>query len=150
MPLLSCNMGDYWTIYSPWYAHFSLPLADHIGCPWPLHPWWVQQSDSHLIVWSADFYYTSMQHCIHIWDIVCNYNNEVPSKLHMQIKSLMGTKVEWLYYILQAFNSGDLVRYRELCLVHKAALSSQPALLENEKKLLEKINILCLMEIIFR
>jgi 26S proteasome regulatory subunit N9 len=68
----------------------------------------------------------------------------------LQIKSLLGTKVEWLYYILQAFNSGDLVRYQELCHVHNAALSAQPALVENEKKLLEKINILCLMEIIFR
>ncbi|KAL6180971.1 hypothetical protein ACLB2K_047629 [Fragaria x ananassa] len=68
---------------------------------------------------------------------------------HPIIKSLLGTKVEWLYYILQAFNSGDLGRYQELCRVHNAALSAQPALVENEKKLLEKINILCLMEIIF-
>ncbi|KAH6784781.1 Proteasome component domain protein [Perilla frutescens var. hirtella] len=68
---------------------------------------------------------------------------------HPIIKSLMGTKVEWLYYILEAFNTGDLVRYQELCRVHGAALSSQPALVQNEKKLLEKINILCLMEIIF-
>ncbi|XP_022717191.1 26S proteasome non-ATPase regulatory subunit 13 homolog A-like isoform X2 [Durio zibethinus] len=65
------------------------------------------------------------------------------------IKSLLGTMVEWLYYILQAFNSGDLVRYQELCRAHNAALRAQPALVENEKKLLEKINILCLMEIIF-
>ena len=68
----------------------------------------------------------------------------------VQLKSLLGTKVEWLYYILEAFNSGDLVRYQEMCRVHNAALSAQPALVENEKKLLEKINILCLMEIIFR
>nr|DAD19216.1 TPA_asm: hypothetical protein HUJ06_020679 [Nelumbo nucifera] len=68
---------------------------------------------------------------------------------HPIIKCLLGTKVEWLYYILQAFNFGDLGRYQELCHVHKAALMSQPALVENEKKLLEKINILCLMEIIF-
>ncbi|KAL1556891.1 26S proteasome non-ATPase regulatory subunit 13 A, variant 2 [Salvia divinorum] len=68
---------------------------------------------------------------------------------HPIIKSLMGTKVEWLYYILEAFNSGDLVRYQDLCRVHGAALSSQPALVQNEKRLLEKINILCLMEIIF-
>ncbi|KAH7514851.1 26S proteasome non-ATPase regulatory subunit 13 homolog A [Ziziphus jujuba] len=68
---------------------------------------------------------------------------------HPIIKSLLGTKVEWLYYILQAFNSGDLVRYQELCRVHNSALRAQPALVENEKKLLEKINILCLMEIIF-
>ncbi|KAI9110552.1 hypothetical protein K1719_018418 [Acacia pycnantha] len=41
---------------------------------------------------------------------------------HPIINSLLGTKVEWLYYILQAFNSGDLVRYQELCRVHNAAL----------------------------
>ncbi|KAJ6854193.1 26S proteasome non-ATPase regulatory subunit 13-like protein B [Iris pallida] len=68
---------------------------------------------------------------------------------HPIINSLLGTKVEWLYYILQAFNTGNLVRYQELCHVHNAALSAQPALVENEKKLIEKINILCLMEIIF-
>ncbi|KAL8150510.1 hypothetical protein V2J09_020318 [Rumex salicifolius] len=68
---------------------------------------------------------------------------------HPIVKSLLGTKVEWLYYILQAFNSGDLVQYQELCNVHKDALNAQPALVANEKKLLEKINILCLMEIIF-
>ncbi|KAF6160173.1 hypothetical protein GIB67_016609 [Kingdonia uniflora] len=68
---------------------------------------------------------------------------------HPILRSLLGTKVEWLYYILQAFNSGDLIRYQELCRVHNAALSAQPALVENERKLLEKINILCLMEIIF-
>ncbi|KAK8502192.1 hypothetical protein V6N13_122646 [Hibiscus sabdariffa] len=68
---------------------------------------------------------------------------------HPIVKSLLGTKVEWLYYILQAFNTGNLVRYEELCRVHNAALRAQPALVENEKKLLEKINILCLMEIIF-
>ncbi|XP_065879158.1 26S proteasome non-ATPase regulatory subunit 13 homolog B-like [Euphorbia lathyris] len=68
---------------------------------------------------------------------------------HPIIKSLLGTPVEWLYYILQAFNLGDLIRYQELCRVHNASLRAQPALVENEQKLLEKINILCLMEIIF-
>ncbi|CAI9785555.1 unnamed protein product [Fraxinus pennsylvanica] len=68
---------------------------------------------------------------------------------HPIVRSLIGTKVEWLYYILEAFNSGDLVHYQELCQVHRAALSSQPALVQNEKNLLEKINILCLMETIF-
>lgn len=68
---------------------------------------------------------------------------------HPIIKSLIGTKVEWLYHIIEAFNAGDLVRYQSLCNVHQAALISQPALVQNEKKLLEKINILCLMEIIF-
>ncbi|XP_072963603.1 26S proteasome non-ATPase regulatory subunit 13 homolog B-like [Typha angustifolia] len=68
---------------------------------------------------------------------------------HPIINSLLGTKVEWVYHILQAFNSGNLTRYQELCQVHNAALTAQPALVQNERKLLEKINILCLMEIIF-
>ncbi|XP_010494676.1 PREDICTED: 26S proteasome non-ATPase regulatory subunit 13 homolog A-like isoform X1 [Camelina sativa] len=68
---------------------------------------------------------------------------------HPILKSLLGTNVEWLYHILQAFNHGDLVQYQELCRVHNASLIAQPALVENEKKLLEKINILCLIEIIF-
>ncbi|PKI38394.1 hypothetical protein CRG98_041220 [Punica granatum] len=68
---------------------------------------------------------------------------------HPIIESLLGTKVEWMYHILQAFNAGDSVRYQELCHIHNAALNAQPGLVENEKQLLEKINILCLMEIIF-
>ncbi|KAJ8470744.1 hypothetical protein OPV22_025087 [Ensete ventricosum] len=67
---------------------------------------------------------------------------------HPIINSLIGTNVEWLYHILHAFNTGNLLRYQELCRVHNIALRAQPALVENEKKLLEKINILCLMEII--
>lgn len=55
-----------------------------------------------------------------------------------------------MYHILQTFSAGDFVRYKELCHMHNSALNAQPGLVENEKKLLEKINILCLMEIIFR
>jgi 26S proteasome regulatory subunit N9 len=58
--------------------------------------------------------------------------------------------VEWVYHMLQAFNTGNLTLYQELCRVHNAAFSAQPALVQNERNLLEKINILCLMEIIFR
>uniref|UniRef100_A0A453CVV7 PCI domain-containing protein n=1 Tax=Aegilops tauschii subsp. strangulata TaxID=200361 RepID=A0A453CVV7_AEGTS len=68
---------------------------------------------------------------------------------HPIIHSLVGTPVEWIYHILQAFNSGNLASYQELCKVHAAALSAQPALVQKERELLEKINILCLMEIIF-
>ncbi|CAH9080749.1 unnamed protein product [Cuscuta europaea] len=69
---------------------------------------------------------------------------------HPIIKSLVGTKDEWLYSTLEAFNTGDLARYQELCHVHQAALSAQPALVHNHKRLLEKINVLCLMETVFR
>lgn len=68
---------------------------------------------------------------------------------HPIVRSLLGTSVEWLYFILQAFNAGDLTKYQELCGQYQSALTAQPALVENEKKLWEKINILCLMELIF-
>ncbi|XP_051226347.2 LOW QUALITY PROTEIN: 26S proteasome non-ATPase regulatory subunit 13 homolog B [Lolium perenne] len=68
---------------------------------------------------------------------------------HPIIHSLVGTAVEWIYHMLQAFNSGNLAAYQELCKVHGAALAAQPALAQNESRLFEKINILCLMEIIF-
>lgn len=57
--------------------------------------------------------------CLHVVLLLCD----------VQVKSLMGTNVEWLYFILQDFNAGCIQ--------------------ENEKKLWEKINILCLMELIF-
>ncbi|KAF8670210.1 hypothetical protein HU200_050740 [Digitaria exilis] len=68
---------------------------------------------------------------------------------HPIIHNLLGTQVEWIFHMLQAFNSGNLPMYQELCKAHNAALSAQPALVQNERELLEKINILCLMEIIF-
>ncbi|KAL6651311.1 hypothetical protein ACP70R_010236 [Stipagrostis hirtigluma subsp. patula] len=68
---------------------------------------------------------------------------------HPITRSLVGTPGEWIYHMLQAFNSGNLALYQELCKAHNAALSAQPALVQGERKLLEKINILCLMEIIF-
>uniref|UniRef100_K3Y7L2 PCI domain-containing protein n=2 Tax=Setaria italica TaxID=4555 RepID=K3Y7L2_SETIT len=68
---------------------------------------------------------------------------------HPIIHSLLGTQAEWIFHMLQAFNSGNIALYQELCKTHNGALSAQPALVQNERKLLEKINILCLMEIIF-
>jgi 26S proteasome regulatory subunit N9 len=52
--------------------------------------------------------------------------------------------------MLQAFNSGNLSLYQEICKAHSNDLSAQLALVQNERNLLEKINMLCLMEIIFR
>ncbi|TVU15909.1 hypothetical protein EJB05_39452, partial [Eragrostis curvula] len=68
---------------------------------------------------------------------------------HPIIHSLSGTQVEWIYHMLQAFNSGNLALYQELCKTHNTALSSQPALVQSERRLHEKINVLCLMDIIF-
>ena len=56
----------------------------------------------------------------------------------------------WLKEVLLAFNAGDLARYDILCVRHADALNSQPALVAHERRLREKITILCLMELIFR
>jgi len=55
----------------------------------------------------------------------------------VQINSLLGTEAEWIYHMLQAFNTGNLSHYHELCHVHNDALSAQLALVANKKKLLE-------------
>ena len=45
-------------------------------------------------------------------------------------------------------NPGDIHRYDELCTRHAALLNGQPALVEHERRLREKITILCLTELI--
>ncbi|KAL8226762.1 hypothetical protein R6Q57_016594 [Mikania cordata] len=67
---------------------------------------------------------------------------------HPIIQGILGSPNEWFYHIIEAFNSGNIVRYQELYSVHKAILGSKPALEKNEK-LAEKINILWLMEYFF-
>ncbi|MFS7962355.1 putative 26S Proteasome non-ATPase regulatory subunit 13 [Helianthus anomalus] len=51
--------------------------------------------------------------------------------------------------MLEAFNSGSLVRYQQLCTLHKISVDAELALVENEKKLVEKINILRLIDFFF-
>uniref|UniRef100_A0A7S0R011 PCI domain-containing protein n=1 Tax=Pyramimonas obovata TaxID=1411642 RepID=A0A7S0R011_9CHLO len=70
---------------------------------------------------------------------------------HPVVKTLTDPKSSygWLKDLLVAFNAGDLDKYDALCTTHAAALNAQPALVQNERRLREKITILCLMEIIF-
>lgn len=63
---------------------------------------------------------------------------------------LDGSSYAWLGEVLAAFNAGDLHRYDALCARHAAALNSQPALVENQRALREKITILALTELIFK
>ena len=42
-------------------------------------------------------------------------------------------------------HAGDIHRYDELCTKHAAMLNGQPALVAHERRLREKITILCLM-----
>lgn len=46
---------------------------------------------------------------------------------------------KWLHEMLECFNHGDLHVYDALCSKHAAVLNAQPALVENERKLREKV-----------
>lgn len=44
--------------------------------------------------------------------------------------------------------AGDIHRYDQLCTKHASLLNAQPALVAHERRLREKITILCLMELV--
>ena len=67
-----------------------------------------------------------------------------------QAETLKTSEFQWLYDLLVCFNKGNLHQYEELCVKHADKLNAQPALVENERKLREKITILCLLELIAR
>jgi len=46
---------------------------------------------------------------------------------------------KWLHEMLECFNHGDLHQYDALCSKHAAVLNAQPALVENERRLREKV-----------
>ncbi|KDD74756.1 hypothetical protein H632_c1094p1 [Helicosporidium sp. ATCC 50920] len=54
----------------------------------------------------------------------------------------------WLVRLLRAFGAGDMAAYDELCRAHAAVLNAQPALVQNERRLREKITILALVELL--
>lgn len=54
----------------------------------------------------------------------------------------------WLHQLLECFNSGDIHRYDALCATHAAQLNSQPALVEHERRLREKITVASLLELV--
>ena len=66
-----------------------------------------------------------------------------------QITVLDSTPFAWLHEMLEVFNAGDLHAYDALCEKHADELNGQPALVEHERALREKITILCLTELIF-
>jgi 26S proteasome regulatory subunit N9 len=67
-----------------------------------------------------------------------------------QINALEGTPYQWLREFIDCFNHGDLHKYDELCSQHADVLNAQPALVQNERFLREKITIMSLLELIFR
>lgn len=58
---------------------------------------------------------------------------------HLQV--LDNSPYKWLHEMLECFNHGDLHMYDALCSKHAAVLNAQPALVENERRLREKVGV---------
>ncbi|WIA38408.1 hypothetical protein OEZ86_001734 [Tetradesmus obliquus] len=65
--------------------------------------------------------------------------------MHPIVKVLDSSPYKWLHELLECFNHGDLHQYDALCAKHAAVLNAQPALVENERRLREKVTISCLI-----
>ena len=67
---------------------------------------------------------------------------------HPIASTLDGTPHEWLHEMLHVFNDGNLHKYDELCLKYSAQLNAQPALVQHERRLREKITLMSLIEMV--
>ncbi|PNH01687.1 26S proteasome non-ATPase regulatory subunit 13 [Tetrabaena socialis] len=67
---------------------------------------------------------------------------------HPIINSLDGTPSQWLHELLSCFNNGDMHLYDTLCARYASQLNAQPALVAHERRLREKITIMCLLELL--
>jgi 26S proteasome regulatory subunit N9 len=54
----------------------------------------------------------------------------------------------WLADLLRAFNRGDIAAYESLCAKHSAKLNAQPALVEGERRLREKVTVAALLALV--
>lgn len=68
--------------------------------------------------------------------------------MHPIVKVLQGGTYAWLGEMLDVFNRGDLPAYDALCAKYATTLNAQPALVENERRLREKVTISCLINLI--
>jgi 26S proteasome regulatory subunit N9 len=70
--------------------------------------------------------------------------------LHPILDALRDGPHQWLLELLQCFSAGDIHAYDALCAKHAALLNAQPAMVEHERRLREKITIACLVELVAR
>ena len=68
----------------------------------------------------------------------------------MQIRVLDDSAYKWLREMLDCFNDGDMHKYDALCTQYASVLNQLPSMVQNERKLREKITILALTELIFK
>ncbi|XP_053490809.1 26S proteasome non-ATPase regulatory subunit 13-like isoform X2 [Ictalurus furcatus] len=65
--------------------------------------------------------------------------------MHPVLESLRNTDKQWLIETLCGFNSGNVIKFKSL----KSAWGQQPDLAAHEVKLMQKIQLLCVMEMTF-
>uniref|UniRef100_A0A8C5FKF0 26S proteasome non-ATPase regulatory subunit 13 n=1 Tax=Gadus morhua TaxID=8049 RepID=A0A8C5FKF0_GADMO len=65
--------------------------------------------------------------------------------MHPVLESLRSTDKQWLIDTLYAFNGGNVEKFQSF----KSAWGAQPDLATNESKLMQKIQLLCVMEMTF-
>eukprot|EP00762_Andalucia_godoyi_P000064 ANDGO_02317.mRNA.1 hypothetical protein len=69
---------------------------------------------------------------------------------HPAVRSLEGTQYEWLAKMLVAFHRGDIVAYENLVASHRTQMEALPVLLNNAAQLKTKIQLMALVELVFR
>lgn len=67
---------------------------------------------------------------------------------HPIVSVLDASPYAWLHELLAAFNAGDIAKYDQLCVRYAQQLNAQPALVANERRLREKITLMCLLELV--
>lgn len=65
------------------------------------------------------------------------------------VQSLRGTEQQWLLFLLEAFNSGDLAKFDRVCNEASSEMNAQQVLVAQEEFLKQKITILALMQLAF-
>ncbi|KAF0979930.1 hypothetical protein FDP41_001083 [Naegleria fowleri] len=68
---------------------------------------------------------------------------------HPVVESLNGSQADWLYKLLMAFNKGDIRGYEQLISTYAHEIDSRPSLKEKKDFLYEKVQLMCLMELVF-
>lgn len=68
--------------------------------------------------------------------------------LHPIVETLQQSSYAWLYELLECFNAGNIHAYDDVCARHAEFLNAQPALVEHERRLRQKITVSSLIELL--
>lgn len=66
----------------------------------------------------------------------------------LQLNALQESPYVWLSELLHCFSDGDLNRFSKLCVDRAPQMNSQPALVQNQAKLKEKITIMSFVALV--